>query len=525
VHEWEAAPVSTLTIPWNESIAFDEEFDVIVAGYGFAGAVSAISAADAGARVLLVEKMRDPGGISICSHGAVCSTRNPDGAFTYLKATNAGRTPDPVLRALADGMQELEGYVRGLAEVTGAEFMIRERGGNYPLPGEDSFYYTQITSIPNFDAAQHFPQVRGRPGGPMVFYMLQKNVERRSIDVRLETPVRGLIAKPGGEVVGAEIETPSGERRRIRSRRGVILACGGFEGNVEMQRQYWQMTPVFSAANRGNTGDGIRMAQALGANLWHMWHFHGSYGFRHPDAERYPLGIRVKRFPDWIPGLESRAVVQAPWILVDQRGRRFMNEFPPYVQDTGARPFELFDPVIQSFPRIPAYMVFDELGSRRFPMGNPAYNDRDVTLSWSRDNKAEVESGILKRADTLTELAGLLGVDESALEATVARWNRFCAARKDEEFDRPGGTMMKIQRPPYYGAEIWPVLSNTQGGPEHDARQRIVSVEGGPIPRLFAAGEMGSSFGHLYLAGGNIAECFVTGRIAGREAAGLAQWG
>jgi glycine/D-amino acid oxidase-like deaminating enzyme len=139
--------VSNLTIPWHEGFAFDEEFDVIVAGYGFAGAVSAISASDAGAKVLLVEKMPDPGGISICSHGAVCSTRNPDGAFTYLKATNSGRTPDSVLRAFADGMQELEEYVRGLAEVTGAEFMIRERGGNYPLPGEDSFYYTQITAI------------------------------------------------------------------------------------------------------------------------------------------------------------------------------------------------------------------------------------------------------------------------------------------------------------------------------------------------------------------------------------------
>jgi succinate dehydrogenase/fumarate reductase flavoprotein subunit len=284
------------------------------------------------------------------------------------------------------------------------------------------------------------------------------------------------------------------------------------------------MTPVFSAANMGNTGDGIRMAQALGANLWHMWHFHGSYGFRHPDTEKYPLGIRVKRFPDWIPGKESRAVVQAPWILVDRDGKRFMNEFPPYVQDTGARPFELFDPVTMSFPRIPAYMVFDELGSRRFPMGNPAFNDRRVSLGWSRDNKEEVASGILKRADTLAALAGLLGVDAAALEETVARWNRFCSTKQDTEFKRPGGTMMKIQRPPYYGAEIWPVLSNTQGGPEHDARQRIISVEGEAIPRLYAAGEMGSSFGHLYLAGGNIAECFVTGRIAGREAAGRDAW-
>jgi succinate dehydrogenase/fumarate reductase flavoprotein subunit len=503
---------------------FDETFDVVVAGFGFAGGVTAIEAHDGGAKVLLVEKMPDPGGISICSHGAVCSTRKPDGAFTYLKATNAGRTDDAVLRALANGMQELEAYVRKLAEPLGAEFLIRDRGGNYPLPGEDSFYYTQITSVPNFDAAQRFPQVKGRPGGPMVFYVLQKNVEERGIDVRLGTPVRDLIRGPDREVRGVVIETPGGELRRIRALRGVVLACGGFEGHAEMQRQFWQITPVLPAANRGNTGDGIRMAQSLGAKLWHMWHFHGSYGFRHPDPEKFPYGIRVKRFPDWIPGKESRAVVQAPWILVDRTGKRFMNEFPPYVQDTGARPFELFDPVTQSFPRIPSFMIFDEVGRRRFPMGNPAYNDRTVSFAWSRDNMQEVKLGILKTDDTIGGLAKKMGLDPAAVEEALARWNRLCATKKDDDFNRPGGTMMKIQRPPFYAGEVWPVLSNTQGGPVHDARCRIIDVEDRPIPRLYAAGEMGSSFGHLYLAGGNIAECFVTGRIAGREAATLAPW-
>jgi len=504
---------------------FDEEIDVVVVGFGFAGGVSAIEAHDAGASVLVVEKMPDPGGISICSHGAVCSTRDPDGAFAYLRATNAGRTDDAVLRALADGMRDLETYVRRLAEVTGAEFMIRERGGNYPLPGENSFYYTQITAIPNVDAAQIYPQVKGRPGGPLVFHVLRRNVEERGIEVRLGTPVRALVSTPACEVLGVEIETPAGERRRVRARRGVILACGGFEGDPEMQKQYWQIMPVFSAANRGNTGDGIRMAQKLGARLWHMWHLHGSYGFKHPDPDIHPMGIRVKRFPDWIPGKEARAVVQAPWIMVDQTGRRFMNEFPPYVQDTGWREFELYDPVTQSFPRIPALMIFDELGRRRFPMGNPAYNDREMSYRWSRDNLKEVEEGILKTADTVGELAAAFGLDGAAVEETVARWNRMCAAKQDTEFNRPGGTMMKIQRPPYYGGQIWPVLSNTQGGPVHDAKQRIIDVNDRPIPRLFAAGELGSSFGHLYLAGGNIAECFVTGRIAGREAAGLAPAG
>ncbi|MEE8515249.1 MAG: FAD-dependent oxidoreductase [Alphaproteobacteria bacterium] len=504
----------------SDTQEFDEEVDVVVVGYGFAGGVAAIEAADGGAKVMLVEKMPDPGGISICSHGAVCATRNPEGAFEYLKATNAGRTPDDVLRTLAEGMTELEAYVRELTEITGAEFLIRDRGGNYPLPGEDAFYYTQITSVPNFDTAQFYPQVKGRPGGPMVFYVLQKNVEKRGVDVRLGTPVKRLLRNGDREVSGVVIETADGDIR-VKAKRGVILACGGFEGNPEMQRQYWQMTPVQTAANRANTGDGIRMAQEFGAELWHMWHFHGSYGFRHPDPEAYPYAIRMKRFPDWIPGKEKRAVVQAAWILVDQTAHRFMNELPPYVQDTGARPFEVFDPVTQTFPRIPAHMIFDELGRRRYPMGNPAYNDREVDYQWSADNLKEVEEGILKRADTVAELAELIGLDGDVLEDTVARWNGFCKAKADTEFSRPAGTMMMLRRPPYYAGEIWPLISNTQGGPVHNSKQQIIDVNGDAIPRLYAAGELGSSFGHLYLAGGNIAECFVTGRIAGREAAAL----
>jgi hypothetical protein len=252
-----------------------------------------------------------------------------------------------------------------------------------------------------------------------------------------------------------------------------------------------------------------------------MWHFHGSYGFMHPDREEFPYGIRVKRFPDWIPGKEQLAVVQAPWIIVDQTAKRFMNEFPPYVQDTGWRPFEKYDPVTQSFPRIPAYLIYDELGRRRFPMGDPAYNDRNVSFRWSRDNQAEVDLGIIKKADSLRELAELLDLDPDTLEETFARWNELCVTKNDTDQGRPAGTMMKIQRPPFYAGEIWPVMSNTQGGPEHDEKQRIINVRDEPIARLYAAGECGSSFGHLYLAGGNIAECFVTGRIAGKEVANL----
>ena len=453
---------------------FDETFDVIVTGYGFAGGVSAIEAARAGARVLLIEKMPDPGGISICSHGAICSTRQPVKALEYLRATNAGRTRDDVLQAFTQGMSEVEAYFRDLASICHAEIFVRERGGNYPLPGADAFYYTQVEAIPNFDASQIYPHVRGRPGGPMVFKILQDNVAELPIEVRLSTAAKSVISDIGNQVVGLVTDGVDGERR-IKARKGVVLACGGFEANEEMKRQYWQMTPVYGAANLGNTGDGIRMAQELGAQLWHMWHFHGSYGFRHTDPD-YPFAIRMKRFPDSIPGKEHLAVVQTAWILVDGGGRRFMNEMPPYVQDQGARHLEFFDSVTQTFPRIPARLIVDEAGRRRYPLGNPTYNDRGVNFTWSRDNLKEVELGILKRAASLDELADSIGCERAVLKDTVARWNAMCAQKKDEDFGRPAGTMMPIQHAPFYTGEVWPVVSNTQGGPVHDARQQIIDV-------------------------------------------------
>jgi succinate dehydrogenase/fumarate reductase flavoprotein subunit len=246
----------------KEPPQFDETFDVVVVGYGFAGGVSAIQAARAGARVLLIEKMPDPGGISICSHGAICSTRQPDQALAYLRATNAGRTRDDVLQAFAQGMTEVEAYFRDLAKICDAEIFVRERGGNYPLPGIDAFYYTQVEAIPNFDARAAYPYVRGRPGGPMVFKILQDNLDRLPVEIRLSTTAKSLISDVNRQVVGIVIEGKDGERR-IKARKGVVLACGGFEANEEMKRQYWQMTPVLNAAGRGNTGEASRWRRSL----------------------------------------------------------------------------------------------------------------------------------------------------------------------------------------------------------------------------------------------------------------------
>jgi succinate dehydrogenase/fumarate reductase flavoprotein subunit len=437
--------------------------------------------------------------------------------LAYLLRTNGGTTPEPVLRRLADGMTEIGDFVIELAKVNGAVVSRRKSPGNYPFPGHETFGFVYVDAVPGFDPAVGYPQVRGSPAGALLFKIVEDNLRQRGIPVVTGCAARRLVVGDAGAVIGVIAERAGGTRA-IRARRGVVLACGGFEAAPELQAQYWQGQPVLSAAVRGNTGDGIRMAQDLGADLWHMWHYHGSYGFKHPDPA-YPYGIRTKRLPDWLPGIGPRGDVAMSWIVVDRDGKRFMNEYQPYLQDTGARPLEAYAPERQAFPRIPCWLVTDEAGRRRYPLGRPTYHDREARFDWSRDNRQEITLGIVKQAASLAALAAVMAVDAEALAATVARWNADCASGEDAEHGRPRSSMVPLAEPPFYAAELWPVVSNTQGGPRHDERQRVIDVYGAPIPRLYAAGELGSVFGHLYMSGGNLAECFIGGRIAGMEAA------
>lgn len=490
---------------------WDLEADIVVVGFGFAGGVAAVVASDLGARVIIVEKMQHPGGISIIAGGGIATAVDAQKAFQYLKHTNAGRTPDDVLLALAKGMTEMRSFVAELVQNTSFEIEEQRNGGTYPFPGGEGLDGFKIASMEGYEG---FDWAKGLRGGARLFKVLLDNVEaRKNIDVHLATPAQRLIRFPEHGIVGLYAKR-EGREITVKARKGVILACGGFENNDEMKRNYFEATPVYTVF-RGNTGDGIKMAQEMGAALWHMWHFHGAYGFKYPE---FPLAFRhCFRGP-------RKADALMPWITVDKYGRRFMNEYPPAVQDTGARPLEFYDADKQEFPRIPAYLIFDEKGRRLGPIGQPTFHDNEFTYEWSEDNLKEIERGWIRKGDTLIDIAAMIPMDEATLVRTVQDWNTTCANSGEDLFHRPPGTRMPIDTPPYYLAEVWPIVNNTQGGPVHDAEQRVMNVHGEPIERLFAAGECGSSFGHLYLEAGNITECFVTGRIASRNAASLNPW-
>ena len=488
--------------------------DVLVVGYGFAGAVAAIVAHDQGAKVLLCEKMDHFGGCSILAGGGVLFVQEPEKGFDYFKALCGGRTPDSVIRAQADMMAQTVSFIEDLCKVNGAAFAIRGRSGVYPLEGRMGVNSLTVREVPGFNG---YPWLTVGPGthGPKLMKVLEDNIALRKIPTLLSTPTRELLRNRKGEVVGAILEH-DGKPYRVKTRRGVVLACGGFEHNEWLKLQYLEGAPYYSMAPLGNTGDGVLMAQDLGASLWHMWHLHGSYGFKYPE---YKLAFRHHLSGARDPFERRPFYFKMRWIVVDQKGTRFMNEYPPAPQDTPHRLLAHLDPDLPGHPRIPCYLIFDEPARLAGPFAEPL-GIKEHSCDWSQNNSKEIDKGWILAAATIDQLSERIHVLPSTLKETVERWNHIVEDGKDGDFGRPKETISgPIGKGPFYAMKAWPLITNTQGGPEHDEKQRVLNTRGGPIPRLYAVGELGSMFGHLYELGGNLGECISSGRIAGKNVA------
>lgn len=500
--------------------------DVVVVGAGYAGVRAAIAAHDAGAEVMILEKLSHPGGISVMSGGAVLYVEDEAASYDYFRHMSGGRTSDEMVAAFVHGFAGNLEDIKKLAEPFEASFLIRKRPGIYPFPGREGLNSLIITRLPGF---KEFPWYPGPDShnGAMLMALLLAHMEMRKIAVKYSTAAESLVRNEKGEITGV-VARSDGRKIHVHARKGVILACGGFEFDEWAKLQYLEAKPFYAMGSPAGTGDGLKMAQAVGARLWHMWHTHNSYGFKY---EGFPMSFRHCIGGSLMTHGAMKQVRKMPWIVVDKFGRRFMNEYPPAPQDTGARPLPFFDPDIPGYPRIPCYLIFDcearEAQAMAEPLGYPEHFPGGKKYIWSRDNSKEVKKGWILEAVTLEELAKKIKsmennegkMEAAVLEKTVDAWNRSVSSRKDGEFNRHPETMTAIKTPPFYAMEAWPILTNTQGGPEHNAKRQVLDAWGKVIPRLYTAGELGSFFGYIYELSGNIGECFSSGRIAGTAAA------
>lgn len=517
---------------------FDGQADVVVVGYGAAGASTAITAHDEGAEVLIIEKQdedkRRPN--SRFSGGNFINPNSVDDAAHYMSQIyrvndDLYETDPGVIRAWAE---ETSHNVAWLEALGGKTLLIAE-GGEHPV-------YEGYRSIDlyKFDLNEH-PNGTGQRGwGWGLFKFLSEHVARRGIDVLYGARAQWLLTDAAGAVIGVRVVV-GGKERNIRASRGVVLTCGGFEFNDWLKLNYLRVSPTYFYGNPENTGDGIRMAQEVGADLWHMnscaarliarfpesgypggvpvdiWGLEGTQTILLPDVIRARKGLRL---PVAQAEISAEALDLPGVLFTDRYGRRYTNEV--YRGHTLYYEVTNLDSHTLQYPKVPSWYFFDEKRRAGQPL-TPLYYGPTGPLGqvpWSRDNREEVAKGWIVSSPTIRGLANECGIDPATLEATFRSYNEFCRLGEDPQFGRHPETLVSLDHPPYYAVKLWPGGPNTQGGARRNERAQVMRVTGEPIPGLFSAGEFGSVYGMLYPAGGgNIAECLAFGRVAGRNSA------
>lgn len=478
---------------------WDLEYDVVVVGWGAAGTTAAVTAHDQKAKVLILEKMNQGGGNSSICGGNIVIPKGKE-FIEYLDTLSFKTTEREIIETFVEYALKTGDWIRRMG---GDVQIFRPLEVAYPT-------MTPGAGFPKVHGAETVAKynIKGTPeeGKPSerLWKFLSGLVAKRGIHVLTKTPAKELILNVQGEIIGVLAENEA-KKISIKARKGVILTCGGYENDPRMKWDYLPVKPVMFLGTPGNSGDGIRMAQKVGADLWHMTRLCCMIAFKAPEFEA----------AFWVSFLSEG------FFFVDKCGHRFVNEAGIEIHEY-YRELSHFDVEKMEFPRVPLWAIFDEPTRRRGALsrGTAGYN-RD-RYSWSLDNSAEISKGWILHAKTAQELARKISVEPKVLEEALSRYNQGCKAGKDE-FGRAKEDLRAVE-PPFYAIQLWPALINTQGGPRRDKEARVFDPDGKPIPRLYAAGELGSIWGYLYQGACNIGEALVFGQIAGKNAAEEKAW-
>lgn len=530
--------------------------DVVVLGTGAAGLVAALAASEAGADVGVYEKADLLGGTSAMSGGIIWMPNNHhqaasgiedsrEAALAYLESLSLGQIDSDMAATFVDQGPQM---LRWVEDHTRCAFHLieaypdyhPEHPGGLPNGGRslDNALFpfaelgewaarvrnhrgaapVMLTETPLGGATDSPPpevlgarMAAGENGmglglmGALLAALLDRGIE----------PVLGArahkLATDGDRVTGVAFETADGPME-VEARNGVIIATGGFEWNEELVRTFLRGPMTAPAGSPDNTGDGLEMAMAVGARLGNM---------------RNAWWVPVAR----VPGEESFGAPAVRLILLERtrprtlmvngQAKRFTNESGNYNAMGGA--LHAFDPSAFTYPNQPCWLIFDHAHKQRYDVAGCPPGD-DVP-DW------------MFSGETVAELAAAIDLDPATLEATVERFNEHAARGEDPDFGRgvsaydtfngdqslPGveATLHPLDAGPFHAIRIESGALGTNGGPKTDTRCRVLSLDGGVIGGLYAAGNaMAAPTGMVYGgAGGTLGPAMTFGWIAGQEAA------
>ncbi|MBJ6749237.1 flavocytochrome c [Geomonas sp. Red421] len=445
-----------------------EKVDIVVIGAGAAGFTAAITAHDAGAKVVIIEKQPITGGNSMLAAGGMNAAETTfqkekgiaDSVDLMYKdtMTGGGNLNDPALAmVLAKNSAGSVAWLTGL----GADLSDVGRMGGASV---------NRTHRPKGGAAV----------GAHITEVLRRNAAQRNIDIRVNSKVVKILEDKKGRVTGVRVAGKHSGEYTINAK-AVIIAAGGFSANPERVAYYRPEYKGMTTSNQpGATGDGIDLGTAVGGDLKDM-----------KEIQIHPTVAAGSRT------LITEAVRGNGAILVNHEGKRFVNELTTRDKASAA---------ILAQKGQSAYLVFDD-GVRKSLKQIDGY----------------FHLNLVQQGATLKDLAAAIKVPAETLEATVASYNKGVDDKNDAEFKRPD-LPRALRTAKYYAIEVKPGVHYTMGGLKITTGSEVVAKDGKTIPGLFAAGEgTGGVHGKNRLGGNSISQTITFGRIAGENAAKLAR--
>lgn len=452
------------------------EADVVVIGAGGAGLAAAVTANQAGASVIVLEKTPKVGGNTIMAGGALnavdegseTALANNDSVELHYKQTFEGgdKQGDPeMVRTLVTNAWDGVEWLQSL----GMEFK----------PGT-------FTVLGGLWPRAHKPV---EPVGTGFFKAYNAYIDSNdNIEIMFNTKATDLITE-NGKVTGVVATGETGNKVTLTAKKGVVIATGGFAANVEMRQKHNTIWATLDASIKStnppsSTGDGIAMAEAVNAQLVNMENIQ-LLPMGDPNSGSLSGNIEM--------GVENR-------IFVNDEGNRFVDE--------GARRDVMTNALFEQ-PNAHMWVILD---SHDYPTGDEKNN-------FNESVNELIAAGRAFKGETLEELAGEIGVDPENLVAAVTEFNTHVDSKTADSFGR---TLYadKIDKGPFYAGARVPTVHHTMGGVQINTEAQVIDVNGNIIPGLYAAGEVtGNIHGANRLGGNALTDILVFGRIAGANAA------